>query len=355
MTMHYIAADYVAALLEHAAQQGMAVSALWASGSMPTVLTGLVPWPVMAALVQSCVGENDEVTAGLQFGLTLDISRHGLLGYAAKSARTPLEALLLDEKYLATRTSVIHFRVLVQQDRVRVHLESLLKADAPGWRFLHMAVLGSLARMYRDLFHRQVLDAVFTVPFPVNAAERCRDPLLAGIRWEEEPGGVRLATSLSLLLAVLPSGDETLKQLLVDQCEAGMPALTVGEDRVGAVRSLLRHQLVDPPSVGQLALQLNLSERTLKRHLQQGGVSYRGILMELRVEAATHYLRSTDWPVERIASRLGYESPATFRNLFRRWTGKTPGEVRNSCETPASSTSLPQASGGVQAAAGGGV
>jgi AraC-like DNA-binding protein len=330
MTSLYISADYVSALLEYAEKKGLALDKVLNADTMPTVLTGLVPWPVMAAVIHASIGQQDEALAGLEFGLTLGITHHGLLGYAARSAHTPLEALLLDEKYLATRTNAMRFRVMGDKDNITLHLESALTPEMIGWRFLHLATLGSMARMCKDLFHRQILTATFTLPFAVDFLVSYHDELLAGIHWRTEPKVFSMTVAASMLSAILPTGDATLKQLLIGQCEAAMPAANTLNDTVAMVRHLLLHQLVEPPHVSQLGRQLNLSERTLKRHLQQAGTSYREILRDLRVQAATHYLQTTDWSIDKIASRLGYDSPSTFKNLFRRWTGKTLGEVRAS-------------------------
>ena len=78
---------------------------------MTEVLTGLVPWPVASVAIQSLTAKDHSIFAGLTFGLTLGITCHGLLGYAAKNAKTALDAILLDEQYLAMRTNAIRFRV----------------------------------------------------------------------------------------------------------------------------------------------------------------------------------------------------------------------------------------------------
>ena len=48
----------------------------------------------------------------------------------------------------------------------------------------------------------------------------------------------------------------------------------------------------------------------------------------LQVERAIHLLTSTDLSVEEVSARLGFCSPAYFRRILRRETGKTPREIR---------------------------
>jgi len=79
---------------------------------------------------------------------------------------------------------------------------------------------------------------------------------------------------------------------------------------------------------GSLSRQLNLSERTLKRYLQEAGTSYRSLLTELRLEVALCYLQTTPLTIDEVAFRMGYASPSTFKNKFKQWSGMTPGRAR---------------------------
>jgi AraC-like DNA-binding protein len=321
MTIIYIAADYVDALVKHGKQLG-------AGESMTEVLTGLVPWPVASVAIQSLTAKDHSIFAGLTFGLTLGITCHGLLGYAAKNAKTALDAILLDEQYLAMRTNAIRFRVVGYQDRVSLFVDSVLSVETPDWQFLHLTVIGSLARMYSDLYPNRILTATFTTPIPVAVTSKYKSPLLTGITWQEEAGVFRVDVQMNVLLSALSSSDETLNNLLVGQCKAATSVAHTLDEAVVMVRNILRNHLADPPSMSQLSQQMNLSERTFKRHLQKSGTSYREILAEVRTEAAIHYLQHTTLNVDEIAFRLGYSSTPTFRNLFRQWTGKTPKEIR---------------------------
>ena len=51
-------------------------------------------------------------------------------------------------------------------------------------------------------------------------------------------------------------------------------------------------------------------------------------ITRLRLAKAKVLLRSTQYPVAKIASLCGFSSPNAFANVFRKDTGKTPGEFR---------------------------
>lgn len=76
-----------------------------------------------------------------------------------------------------------------------------------------------------------------------------------------------------------------------------------------------------------MASVLHLSRRTLARRLQSENTTYLNILNEVRIEESVRYLER-GMRVNEIASQLGYESTASFINLFKKKTGKTPSEYR---------------------------
>ena len=54
----------------------------------------------------------------------------------------------------------------------------------------------------------------------------------------------------------------------------------------------------------------------------------RALLDELRMQIALRYLRTTRLANEDIALALGFSDATNFRRAFRRWTNKSPSEIR---------------------------
>ena len=71
-----------------------------------------------------------------------------------------------------------------------------------------------------------------------------------------------------------------------------------------------------------------MSERTLRRRLQEEGVSFRDLLKDVRHDLAVHYLRDTDARIEQIAERLGYRDTACFRQAFKQVAQLSPRQWR---------------------------
>jgi AraC family transcriptional regulator len=100
--------------------------------------------------------------------------------------------------------------------------------------------------------------------------------------------------------------------------------------------SALRLRLIDErlsdiaasPSLAELAALCDMSVRQLTRAFRESrGQSIGTYIAKARVEAAKHLLAG-DRSIKSIAYHLGFTSPSTFTQAFRRATGETPGRFR---------------------------
>ena len=72
-----------------------------------------------------------------------------------------------------------------------------------------------------------------------------------------------------------------------------------------------------------------IPERTLKRRFVAAtGSTVINYVQNLRIEEAKRLLEAGDAPFEAISEEVGYDNPAFFRRLFKRYTGLTPGGYR---------------------------
>ncbi len=88
------------------------------------------------------------------------------------------------------------------------------------------------------------------------------------------------------------------------------------------------HHAVASP-VAEMVRRFGLSERTFKRRFSTAtGYSPIAYVQHMRVEEAKRRLERTSEPVDSISYAVGYEDPASFRRLFKRTTGVSPGVYR---------------------------
>jgi AraC-like DNA-binding protein len=71
-----------------------------------------------------------------------------------------------------------------------------------------------------------------------------------------------------------------------------------------------------------------MSERTLARKLSDEGLNFSEILQRMRQDLAVRYLDDRKLHVSKIAWLLGFRDVSAFTHAFKRWTGRTPSQVR---------------------------
>ena len=115
----------------------------------------------------------------------------------------------------------------------------------------------------------------------------------------------------------------TLSRDLKNQLEAENASFTQH------IAGLLRTSEPPLPDLGDVAFDLNISQRTLNRRLQAEGTSFRQLKSDALARWAKQYLRETTHSVEAIAEELGYTDTSNFRRAFRKSVGCSPIEYRN--------------------------
>jgi transcriptional regulator GlxA family with amidase domain len=109
-----------------------------------------------------------------------------------------------------------------------------------------------------------------------------------------------------------------------------------GDAIVAEAQEWLRAAYAVASPVSEMVERSGLTERTFKRRFARAtGYSPIAYVQHVRVEEAKRRLERTGEPVDRISYAVGYEDPASFRRLFKRVTGVSPGVYRRKLQLPA--------------------
>ncbi|SDD35705.1 GlxA family transcriptional regulator [Actinokineospora iranica] len=88
-------------------------------------------------------------------------------------------------------------------------------------------------------------------------------------------------------------------------------------------------------ALDDIAAHAGMSARTLNRRFrEQTGTTPLQWLHRARVRRAQHLLEATTHPVDRIATEVGFTSPTTFRDRFKRVVGTSPNAYRAAFRRP---------------------
>jgi transcriptional regulator GlxA family with amidase domain len=92
----------------------------------------------------------------------------------------------------------------------------------------------------------------------------------------------------------------------------------------------VREHLDEPFSLSTAARAVGASERSLERRVRAVlGKPPVAFVQDVRVEVASHLLRSTDQDLEAVAAKVGYRDATTLRTLLRRKLGRGIRELRS--------------------------
>lgn len=125
----------------------------------------------------------------------------------------------------------------------------------------------------------------------------------------------------------LPQCDPNTTRVFERQCRQLLEQRLSRVGVTGQVRSRIMHTSRFP-SMQEVADELHLDPRTLRRKLAEEGTSYRELIAQVRRIRAEQMLAGNE-SIETIASRLGYAETASFTHAFTRWTGVPPSQFRN--------------------------
>lgn len=103
------------------------------------------------------------------------------------------------------------------------------------------------------------------------------------------------------------------------------------EEVTGPVKTVRDLIMLTPnyfPTLKDIANQLYMTPRTLRRKLADQGTSYQQILNETRKHLAIKFLRETTLNMSQIAERVGFSDARNFRHAFKKWTNSTPSSHR---------------------------
>jgi len=100
------------------------------------------------------------------------------------------------------------------------------------------------------------------------------------------------------------------------------------DETAAIVRRLLIHSAGNFLSISEVAEQLHVTERTLRRRLAAEGTDFRTIFDDIKNTLAQNYLRKTSLSVVEIADLLNYAEATNFHRAFQRWNSTTPADYR---------------------------
>lgn len=282
-------------------------------------------------VIRNLVGALRERPAlGVEVGQRYRITTFGIFGFACVSSPTLGEAISFALRYLELSFT---FCLPVAEWRAGefvawIHDESI---PADVRQFLVERDITAMHQVLTDLLGRPpaLTRAEFRFPEP-DYADRLAD--ITGVTPRFGGPHNLFAFDSAMLEQPLPQANAQTWAMCLAQCRELVHRRRARTGIAADVRELLVPGGADgfaaPSGIDTVARKLNMSTRTLRRHLDAAGTSYRALLDEVRLALAEEMLTTTPLSVSDVAIRLGYAESSTFIYAFKRWTGSTPAAYR---------------------------
>lgn len=183
--------------------------------------------------------------------------------------------------------------------------------------------LAAIATILPAVFGRTP-PARFHTRLSPNGAGRLTD--LLGVEVNGTRDGNQVVFDNAFLAAPLPQSDKATRLLCERECARLLRIRRTQPTIAARVRARLFERPDEMPSLAEVAHDLRLNERTLRRRLTAEGTSYRRLRDEVRQSLAVNLLQTPGHSVTEIAARLGYSDPTSFTHAFTRWEGVAPSK-----------------------------
>lgn len=283
-----------------------------------------LPLDVALALYERARTLTGEPGLGIYLGLQMRASAHGFVGLAAMTAATLGEAIALMFQYAPTRTTAIKLHGHLEGEAAVLSLDEQMDFGVTRDLVLFAITIGlwqgACALTGREV--KLTLELMIDEPDYYARFAHQLLPVSFGCpanRLVGRSGGL----STPLVLA-----DAEACRLAAEQCERALTSLGLDGRIAERVRAVLRRDDHRWLSLDDVAQDLGLSTRTLRRRLTSEGASFAALSHGVRKDRALALLRSASLSIDDIAERLGYATTPAFTRAFQQWTGTTPTAYR---------------------------
>lgn len=264
---------------------------------------------------------------GLELGAAYSAADLGVLGYAALSSKTIMQANDVMLKYSDLNAKILTIDGRPNGDnRWCVEFQEIF----PLGDLLPFAVEEYAARIQAalvQLFNGPAgfIEIHFSHEKP-DSTERYEQLFSCPCLFKQPKNLVYI--DMTVLETPVSFANETIHKLCEEQCGKLVREITATQGLAERIRNFLYSHPGIFPSTDDMADELGMNTRSLRSELQLEGTTYQNILEETRKSLAIDWLQNTDIKPKEIGFMLGYSDVGNFRRAFRGWTGKKVSDFR---------------------------
>lgn len=282
--------------------------------------------PQKLSIFSNALDQEQEPGLGLQVGSQARFSDFGVLGYAVFSSNTLLDALLMGFKYLRLAGPVLRKKMWVEDNLGYFRADELIE-NKDLLPFCSEYWFSAILRLCEEVLQAPFPSIAIYFPYPKPKYHALYQEVFKCPVYFDSPH-LEWQFNAQSLYQPLPTANTATLQLCLKSCEQVLEQFSGQTQLIDTVTQMLLTSPKKMMNIETVAERLNMSSRTLRRHLAADNTSYQTLLDHVRFELSRQYLLSTQMKIEDISEIIGFTDSANFRHAFKRWSGNSPSQYR---------------------------
>jgi AraC-like DNA-binding protein len=270
----------------------------------------------------------DDPSFGFHMGQYAEAGSWSILGYMMMNCQNLGEAFEKSARYNRIIGNLIEGHANLRFNKIKVKLT--IPPHAPEMpRHCFESTITSSVRMMRTLTGQEInpLEVTFSYP-PPESVEEYESYFNCPVLFEQKANTFTIP--LKVIFTPILYANPELLEYFENYAQEFLAEMDRQSEYASTVTKILLSQLDDEDlSIKKVAKELSVSVRTLQNRLKAEGVVFSDLLQDVREKLAKKYLRE-NYSVEDITYLLGFSEPSVFRKAFKKWSGVTPKQYRQS-------------------------
>ncbi|MDX1497031.1 MAG: AraC family transcriptional regulator ligand-binding domain-containing protein [Salinisphaeraceae bacterium] len=282
------------------------------------------------ALVESALQHWQKPGLAIDLGKVLKLTSHSIVGFGILSSPNVDYALRLVARYFGLVMPSFRMRYARDSKMAEIQYEPVLPMSPRCLHFHIEAIAVATHTEAKELLLGQMpnYDLYLSIPRPEHH-QRYAEISEARCHFEGENfTGIRMVFPSTIGQQPLPMADASALKLAEDRCRDLLSKVVAKGRTAEWVEMMLREASGGMPTLEELARSLNLTPRTLNRHLQREDTGFRELFNKVLVEKSQKLLAEDRLSITQIAYELGYSDASNFTRAFRNAAGCSPKAFR---------------------------
>lgn len=272
----------------------------------------------------------------VEFGEKLGTSSHGSIGAAALSAKTVGQAIDTFAQWFKLRCNVYNTSVIHHSGNVEIQV-----FDSSGDQLFEHIFFQAFSRAI-EVMVEQLFGSFGYHDLQILSKQKSseQDSVLQSFYKSQlihDSNNNSIKFTNKVWHAINPLADDSMHQIHINDCKT----LANNQQQDISIEARVQHfieqhysdvlakrkEANEHPRLIDVCDHVNMTERTLIRHLKRDETSFKKVISEIRQEYAVTLLKGNS-TIRDIAELLGYSDVANFCRAFKVWFRETPTDYR---------------------------